>query len=163
RHRHFDLDQPKSVPQGSDLAEPMRRALSGLSGTVVGLDYRGVTVLAAYEPVAELGFGIVAKIDLAEIRAPFIKAGLMAICAALLVVFVGAVVFLRVSNPLIKGLEARTAELMGANEQLELEIQERKGAEEALSWEASVNAALAELSSALILPKPIEVRLRWLH
>ncbi len=156
RHRHFDLDQPKSVPLGSDLAEPMRRALSGLSGTVVGLDYRGVIVLAAHEPVAELGFGIVAKIDLAEIRAPFIKAGLMAICAALLVVFVGSVVFLRVSNPLIKRLEEQTAELMGANEQLELEIQERKGAEEALSWEASVNAALAELSSVLILPKPIE-------
>jgi PAS domain S-box-containing protein len=156
RHRHFDLDQQKSVPLDSDLAEPMRRALSGLSGTVVGLDYRGETVLAAHEPVAELGFGIVAKIDLSEIRAPFIRAGLMAICAALLVVFVGAVVFLRVSNPIMKRLQERTAELMKANEHLELEIQERKGAEEALAWEASINAAIAELSSALILPKPIE-------
>jgi PAS domain S-box-containing protein len=161
RHRHLDLDQPKSVPLGSNLAEPMRRALSGLSGTVVGLDYRGETVLAAHEPVAELGFGIVAKIDLAEIRAPFVRAGLVAICAALLVVFVGAVVFLRVSNPIMKRLEERTAELMKANEHLELEIQERKGAEEALSWEASINAAIAELSSALILPKPIE-DISWL-
>jgi PAS domain S-box-containing protein len=156
RHRHFDLDQPKSVPLDSELAEPMRRALSGLSGTVVGLDYRGETVLAAHEPVAELGSGIVAKIDLVEIRTPFIRAGLMAICAALLVVFVGAVIFLRVSNPIVRRLEERTAELMMANEHLELEIQERKGAVEALSWEASMNAALAELSSALILPKPIE-------
>ncbi len=156
RHRHFDLDQPKSVPLDSELAEPMRRALSSLSGTVVGLDYRGEKVLAAHEPVAELHFGIVAKIDLAEIRAPFIRAGLIAICAALLVVFVGAVVFLRVSNPIMKRLEERTAELMMANEHLELEIQERKGAEEALSWEASLNAAIAELSSALILPKSIE-------
>jgi PAS domain S-box-containing protein len=80
----------------------------------------------------------------------------MAICAALLVVFVGAVVFLRVSNPIMKRLEERTAELMIANEHLEFEIQERKGAEEALAWEASINAAIAELSSALILPKPIE-------
>ena len=156
RHRHFDLDQPKSVPLDSELAEPMRRALSGLSGTVVGLDYRGETVLAAHEPVAELGSGIVAKIDLVEIRTPFIRAGLMAICAALLVVFVGAVIFLRVSNPIVRRLEERTAELMMANKHLELEIQERKGAVEALSWEASMNAALAELSSALILPKPIE-------
>jgi PAS domain S-box-containing protein len=156
RHRHFDLDQPKSVPLDSELAEPMRRALSGLSGTVVGLDYRGETVLAAHEPVAELGSGIVAKIDLVEIRTPFIRAGLMAICAALLVVFVGAVIFLRVSNPIVRRLEERTAELMMANEHLELEIQERKGAVEALSWEVSMNAALAELSSALILPKPIE-------
>ena len=105
RHRHFDLDQPKSVPLDSELAEPMRRALSGLSGTVVGLDYRGETVLAAHEPVAELGFGIVAKIDLSEVRTPFVKAGIIAVCASLLVVFVGAVIFFRVSNPIIRRLE----------------------------------------------------------
>jgi PAS domain S-box-containing protein len=153
RHRHFDLDQPKSVPLDSELAEPMRRALSGLSGTVVGLDYRGETVLAAHEPVAELGSGIVAKIDLAEIRAPFIRAGLIAISAALLVVFVGAVVFLRVSNPLMIRLEERTAELSRMNQQLGLQIQERKEAEEALQkahseLEQRVQERTAELLQA---------------
>ncbi len=77
-HRHFDLDQPRPVPFQSELAEPMRRALFGQSGTVVGLDYRGEVVMAAHEPVAELNLGIVAKIDLSEIRAPFVKAGIMA-------------------------------------------------------------------------------------
>ena len=38
RHRHYDLDEPKPVPWHSELAEPMRLALSGKSGTVVGLD-----------------------------------------------------------------------------------------------------------------------------
>jgi hypothetical protein len=53
-HRHSDLDKPEPVPFGSNLAQPMRRALSGQSGTVIGPDYRDVTVLAAHEPVAVL-------------------------------------------------------------------------------------------------------------
>ena len=103
-HRHHDLDKPKSVPFDSNLAEPMRLALSGKSGTVVGLDYRGETVLAAYEPVGELDLGIVAKIDLAEIRAPFIKAGLISGLIAALAILVGAWLFIRVTNPIIRSL-----------------------------------------------------------
>ena len=105
RHRHSDLDQPKPLPLNSKLSEPMRRALTGMSGTVVGLDYRGELVLAAHEPVKELDWGIVAKIDLAEVRAPFVKAGITAICAGLLVVVLGALVFVRVSNPMIVRLQ----------------------------------------------------------
>jgi hypothetical protein len=61
RHRHGDLKQPKPVDFDSNLAEPMRRALSGGSGTLIGVDYRGELVLAAYEPVSELNLGIVSK------------------------------------------------------------------------------------------------------
>ncbi len=131
-HRHYDLDTPRPVEFDSDLAEPMRRALSGLSGTVIGRDYRGAMVLAAHEPVANLNLGIVAKIDLAEIREPFIKAGLFAIAAALAVVMLGTGLFLRVSEPLVKRLGERAAELTEANARLTKEIEVRKQAEEGL-------------------------------
>jgi len=110
-HRHSGFDRPEPVPYDSLLAEPMRRALSGQAGTVVGLDYGGVTVLAAYEPVDVLDLGIVAKIDLVEVRTPFWKAGLLAFSFSLLVVFAGAALLIRVSNPLIFELEERSFKL----------------------------------------------------
>jgi len=107
-HRHYDLDNPKPAPfdpAEGRVAVPMRRALLGQSGTVVGLDYRGVNVLAAYEPVAMLDWGIVAKIDMAEIRAPFIRAGSIAGVIALLLASLGAVLSLRLGTPVIRHLE----------------------------------------------------------
>lgn len=105
-HLHLDENNlPEPVPFNSDLAEPQRRALSGESGTVIGLDYRGEIVMAAYEPVAELDLGIVVKIDLAEVRAPFYRAISFSGLALVFFVTFGSIVFLRISNPLIKQLE----------------------------------------------------------
>ncbi len=110
-HRHAQVERPEPVPFDSALAEPMRRALLGQSGTVVGLDYRGATVLAAYEPVAVLGLGIVAKIDLEEVQAPFWKAGLLAAGFSLFVVIGGAALLVRVSNPILTELQKRSSSL----------------------------------------------------
>jgi PAS domain S-box-containing protein len=113
RHRHHDLSDPYPVPFESKLAEPMRRALSGESGTVVDLDYRGELVLAAHEPLTELKIGIVAKIDLAEIRAPFIRAGLLAGAGGLVLILLGNALFLRISNPMVQRLEENERKYRG--------------------------------------------------
>ncbi len=105
QHRHTNLSDSASVPFASDLAAPMQRALSGKSGTLVGRDYRGVDVLAAYEPVLPLGLGIVAKIDLAEVRAPYIRAGLLSGGVSLVIIIMGVWAFQRIGNPLIRRLE----------------------------------------------------------
>jgi hypothetical protein len=119
-HRHSDLETPKSVRFDSGLAEPMVLALSGESGTIIGLDYRGETVLAAYEPVRELDLGIVAKIDLKEIRAPFIRAGLLSALIAILAIVAGSVFFIRVTSPLLEKLEETIADLREALNKVKL-------------------------------------------
>ena len=155
-HRHFDLDRPRPIPFDSELAEPMRMALLGRSGTVIGLDYRGEVVMAAHEPVAELDFGIVAKIDLSEIRAPFLKAGAIAGLFTVIVVLAGVSLFIKITNPVIRKLETRTVKLQTMTDEMGREIEERKRIEEALSWEADINNALSELSRTLISPSSIE-------
>ena len=104
RYRHAGRKTPEPVAFGSTLAEPMRRALSGKSGTVIGADYRGETVLAAYEPVGVLNIGIVAKIDLAEIRSPFIMAGGLVVAVAVVLIGAGTFLFVGISRPMVRHL-----------------------------------------------------------
>ena len=104
QHLH-DLQIPEPIPFESGLAEPMRQALMGHSGSLIGLDYRGENVLAAYEPVAELDLGIVAKIDLAEIHAPFVKTGIITGLLAFIVILAGAFLIVRITNPIITQLQ----------------------------------------------------------
>ena len=106
--QRFGKGLPASVAFGGPLAAPMQRALSEQSGTMIGLDYRGVTVLAAYEPVAALGLGVVAKEDLAEIRAPFRRAALLALGPAFGAILLGGGLLLILNRPLLQ--RARQAE-----------------------------------------------------
>ncbi|MDH5509431.1 MAG: EAL domain-containing protein [Nitrospinota bacterium] len=105
-HRRNDQDEPKLVAFDSQLAEPMRNALKGESGSIIVLDYRGVRVLAAYEPVEWQGrrVGIVAKMDLSEIRAPFARAGLISALCAFIIVGFGAYVFRWLTAPAVLAL-----------------------------------------------------------
>ncbi|MEN8132871.1 MAG: PAS domain-containing protein, partial [Pseudomonadota bacterium] len=112
--RHENPRVQQRLPFRGDLAEPMRRALGGKSGSLVGLDYRGVRVLAAHEPVAELDAGIVVKIDLAEIRAPFTKAGALSLGGAMMIIALGMVLFHHFGSPLVERLESMVAILRNA-------------------------------------------------
>jgi signal transduction histidine kinase len=118
RHRHQAVETSAPLPFDSGMAEPMCRALSGESGTLVGLDYRGVEVLAAYEKIHGLDWGVVAKIDMTEIRAPLIRTGLMVAGTALLAIAIGVGLILRITSPLVRRIEARSQELQEAHEHL---------------------------------------------
>lgn len=95
-HRRFDLQSPRPVPWESDLAEPMRRALLGQRGVMDGAeDYAGARVMAAYEPLSPLGLGLVAKIDIAEIRQPFITAAAITILSSMLLLAIASLFLLQ--------------------------------------------------------------------
>ena len=103
--RHAQSKTPQSIPFDGQWAEPMRQVLSGKSGVITGLDYRGAEVLAAFEPVSILDLGLVAKMDTSEIRRPYIHAGLIAISAAIVVIFIASRLFLRVSRPIEQAMD----------------------------------------------------------
>jgi len=104
-HRHSDLDTPEPVPFEGKWAEPMRLALSGQSGSIIGLDYRGIRVLAAYEPVQMLNVGLVAKLDLSEIRAPFLRAGIFTLVIAMIIILFASNLFIRITRPISREIE----------------------------------------------------------
>src|SRR5262249_4073344 len=66
----------------------MAAAIQGHEGFVHTVDYRGVEVLVAYQPVRYQGWGIVTKIDVAEAYAPVkrLRLALLALEAAILLV-----------------------------------------------------------------------------
>jgi PAS domain S-box-containing protein len=102
RTQPFSFDMPMTVPFASGLAEPMQRALKGHRGTMKGSDYQGTQVLAAYRPLPILNLGIVANVNLSEVRAPFIQAALLASAIALAAIAIGAAFLLRFSNPIFE-------------------------------------------------------------
>ena len=103
-HGRVAAEPVAPIPADTQLAEPMRQALAGHSGSMIGLDYRGVWVLAAYQPISNLHAGVVAKIDLAELRAPYLKGAGIIIGLALVLVSVGAVLVMRLTGPMVKRL-----------------------------------------------------------
>ncbi|HLD22663.1 MAG TPA: diguanylate cyclase [Sulfuricurvum sp.] len=105
KQRHYKIHQLTPVPWKSYRGEPMRRALNGVKGVGITYDYRGAVVLAAYEPIPDLNWGLVAKIDLSEVRAPYIEAAQYALGLTLLLAFAGSLIFWYFLHPLVQNIE----------------------------------------------------------
>ena len=82
----------------------MIQALSGHSGTMIGRDYAGRRVLAAYEPLPDLSLGLVAKIDMREINQRYLRAATIAGLVSLATVLGATLLFFQVGEPMIRRL-----------------------------------------------------------
>ena len=105
-------DQPIGEPLRLALdapgVEPMRRALNGENGVLGNVVYLGRTAMAAYEPVPTGDLGVVSKIDLEALRAPFKRAGFAVLALALVMIGLGTTLFVQISAPMIEHI--RTSE-----------------------------------------------------
>lgn len=115
---HFPLPDPKRgfkapppVPLAGQLDLPAARAVSGESGVMRGRDFAGTEVLAAYEHLPFLRAGLVAKIDMAEIRSPFFQAAILTGLLALVSLGIGMLLHSRMVDPMV-------TEVFDVNEQL---------------------------------------------
>jgi putative nucleotidyltransferase with HDIG domain len=77
------------LPLVSDNAAPMRKALNGQTGTTMALDYRGEVVIAGYAPITEVGWGVVTKIDISEVRRPFLWTFFLSILLSVIISYLG--------------------------------------------------------------------------
>lgn len=120
-----------SLPRGTPWAEVMGHAIEGRTGTLTGTDRQGREVLAAFQPIPAVDLGLVAKVDLAELRSPVLRAGILDTGIALLAILLGGLAVVLRVNPMIRRLEGADR-LEAAHAQLTRESLERARVQEAL-------------------------------
>lgn len=162
---HSEFSKKTILPLSSNLAQAMHRALQGYSGITFDLDHQGIKVLAAYEPVNHLDWGVVAKINLAELRAPYIQSGLYTLLWASVLNGLGGLFLWRLYNPIAQKLQQEktirqnlenriakhTDELAQINQKFYQEIIERQRLEEVREREIDLLARIMETSPVGIL------------
>ncbi len=123
------------------MSERKRLILLILIMSIASFVVGAVTIYVLYgEAIDETRARLVAsaqsqEIDLGEIRAPFIRAAAVALCCSLVVVPLGVVLFLRVSNPMIRQLREScqmAQQELAERQQAENAPAERKMADDAL-------------------------------
>jgi len=112
-------------PWSGGLPKPMHLALEGKQGTIVAEDFRGHLVLAAYRPIPLLDIGLVAKIDMEEIREPYLESALSSTLVAFVLILLGSFLFHRIGQPIMRQMEEDAHAIRQLNEGLEQRIADR--------------------------------------
>ena len=99
-----DLPLRMSVPLSSAGAAPMRLALKGQSGAIIAPDYRGRDVVAVYQYIPELNWGLVTKLHKEEVFSPItnlrIFTIIIGVICAIVVIVISIILARRVTRPL---------------------------------------------------------------
>jgi class 3 adenylate cyclase len=89
------------------------------SGVVQARDHTGDEVLAAYEHLGFLDMGLVAKINISELRKPFVMGALYTSIVAWLAILVGALLNIRIVGPLVDILVETNRKIQESEQRLQ--------------------------------------------
>jgi PAS domain S-box-containing protein len=90
------------IPWESTMGEPIKYALSKMTGFITGQDYSNTKVLAYCIYIPEVDWGLITKMDISEVNYPFYRAGEFAFLATLVLVLFGTLVFKKSFDPIIE-------------------------------------------------------------
>ncbi len=105
-HRaHGQYDGQTTGLPWSNVHAPMRKALLGESGTMITHDCNNEETLAAFAPAKSIDAGIVGLVTLAEIRAPYVRAAVIALSVGFVLMLVGSTLCIRLQVPVLRSFQ----------------------------------------------------------
>jgi len=151
------------IPLNDEAAEPMRLALEGKYGTIIGHDYRDINVIAAYRYIPSIGWGLVAKMDKAEAFGPLTVLRNIAIVlggvSSIAVILVGISFSISTSRP-INRLTAAAVKISNGNYDYSVEIDRH---DEIGALAVSFNSMTSKLTHEINEQEKAEARLTGLN
>jgi len=99
-----DLPMAPARTLSAERDEPLHRALSGETGSLIGDDGSGTRMLAAFAPVPDRPLGVVARMPLASVWGPVADAAKVTGAAVLVLIGLAAGVLHLVGSPLVRRL-----------------------------------------------------------
>ena len=151
------------ISLNDEAAEPMRLALEGKYGTIIGHDYRDVNVIAAYRYIPSIGWGLVAKMDKAEAFGPLTVLRNIAIVlggvSSIAVILVGISFSISTSRP-INRLTAAAKKISNGNYDYSVEIDRH---DEIGALAVSFNSMTSKLTHEINEQEKAEARLTGLN
>lgn len=94
------------IKKGSDIAMPLQKALNGDTGIGLGVDYRGRNVLARWQYIPQLRWGMVVKVDKDEVFKPIYNLGALYIITFYMLVIIIVAASFTLSSRLSRPIEA---------------------------------------------------------
>lgn len=157
RHKAED----RTIVKDAHLARPMFLAADGKEGTIIGPDYRGIDVVAAYRYINLTNWGLVAKIDTKEAFQPIANLKRYLYLLGVLLVFLSPLVAIAVSRTMtnrIRVLQDRTDRLAAG--ELDCIIDVKNEYDELGKLGMAFNRMAVQIRHDILLIKQAELEIR---